>query len=183
MTSSSAPTSQIWSWRRSSTTGEVARPCSARGRYFTVKLQGRARPGVTEETFIIVGVAAMVDTNIKEVVGWKENFLGSQRGGSPWCCGYKMSGVLGLRKHRSSIGGWTRWSSRCLGSRRSSRSSSTSTTLCSGRSKSLPALRLRTTALACNMNKVCKKNYIRCIHSCVVEVIYKQIQDSYNSSG
>ena len=124
----------------------------------------------------------MVDTNIKEVVGWKENFLGSQRGGSPWCCGYKMSGVLGLRKHRSSIGRWTSWSSRCLGSRRSSRSSSTSTTLCSGRSKSLPALRLRTTALACNMNKVCKKNYIRCIHSCVVEVIYKQIQDSYNSS-
>ena len=147
-----------------------------------MKLQGRAGPGVTEETLITVGVAAMVDTNIKEVVGWKEKFLGSQRGGSPWCCGYKMSGVLELRKHRSSIGGWTHWSSRCLGSRRSSWSSSTSTTLCPGRSTTLPALRLRTTALACNMNEMCKKNHIRCIHSWVVEVIYKQFQDSYNSS-
>ena len=159
-TSSAAPTHRSWSWiTRSSTTGEVARPCSARGRYFTVKLQGRARPGVTEETLITVGVAAKEDTNIKEVVGWKEKFLVPKGMAAHGVVASELPGVLLLGKRRSSISGWTHWSSCRLGSTWSRWSSSTPTSLCSGRRTSLPALRLRTTALACK-KEVCKKNHI-----------------------
>ena len=59
----------IW-WRRSSVTREVARPCSDPGRYFTLKLQGRAQQGVTEETLIAVGVAAKVDIINEVEVEW-----------------------------------------------------------------------------------------------------------------
>ena len=51
-------------------TREVARPCSDPGRYFTLKLQGRAQQGVTDEILIIVGVAVKEDINTEVEVEW-----------------------------------------------------------------------------------------------------------------
>ena len=102
----------------------VARPYSVQGKFFNGKFKDRVttrgslrRP----PTLAMVGGRCMVEANMEEGSsssaqratlqsrrwGWRRYSGGSQRGGSPWCCGYKMSGVLELRKHRSSIGGWT----------------------------------------------------------------------------
>ena len=93
-------------------------------------LRSEARQGATGRPSALMqwwGVAAMVDTNAKEVVGWMVNLWAPKGGGSSWCCGLNVPGVLELRIAQEQHRWVDKCSSRFLGLRRSCRSSSTPT--------------------------------------------------------